>query len=325
MIHISILALKNATVASIADARHIFTITNQWLQQSGKPPLFDIQIVGLWENVRLNDGVFALHPDITTRELQHTDLIIIPALSGDMITSTYLNKDYAPWITDRYRQGAEVASLCIGVFLLAFSGLLHQKQCTTHWDYVNEFRSFYPSAYLQEGRTFTEHSGLYTSGGNNAYWNLLLHLVEKFTDRRTAIYIAKYFVIDIDRLNQSPFAVFKGSQQHDDASVRKVQAYIEKHFRDKLMVADIAAEFNMTRRTLERRFAKATYLTVSEYIQRVKIEVARKLLETGRKSVAQVMQEVGYTDTQTFRDIFKKVTDMTPVAYRTKYTKANKR
>ena len=172
-----------------------------------------------------------------------------------------------------------------------------------------------------EGRIFTEHNGLYTSGGNNAYWNLLLHLVEKFTDRRTAIYVAKYFVIDIDRLNQSPFAIFKGSQQHDDALIKSIQAYMEKHFREKLTVSDIATRFNMTRRTLERRFAKATYLTVSEYIQRVKIEVAKKLLETGRRSVTQVMQDVGYSDTQTFREVFKKVTEMTPVAYRSKYNK----
>ncbi len=321
MIHISILALKNAVLASIADARHVFVLTNQWLRQAGKPPLFEVQVVGLWDSVRLNEGIFTIHPDITTSELQHTDLIIIPSMSGDMITSTYLNKDYISWIGERYQQGAEVASLCSGVFLLAFSGLLHHRQCTTHWDYINEFRSFYPSAQLLEGRIFTEHNGLYTSGGNNAYWNLLLHLVEKFTDRRTAIYVAKYFVIDIDRLNQSPFAIFKGSQQHDDALIKSIQAYIEKYFREKLTVSDIATRFNMTRRTLERRFAKATYLTVSEYIQRVKIEVAKKLLETGRRSVTQVMQDVGYSDTQTFREVFKKVTEMTPVAYRSKYNK----
>ena len=145
MIHISILALKNAVLASIADARHVFVLTNQWLRQAGKPPLFEVQVVGLWDSVRLNEGIFTIHPDITTSELQHTDLIIIPSMSGDMITSTYLNKDYVSWIGERYQQGAEVASLCSGVFLLAFSGIaapqamhytlgLHQR--------IQEFLSF---------------------------------------------------------------------------------------------------------------------------------------------------------------------------------------
>ncbi len=321
MIHISILALKTSVLASIADARNVFSVANHFLKQSGKAVRFEVQVVGLWEEVHLNNGLFTIHPDVTTKDITHTDLIIIPAMSGDMITATFLNKDYASWISEMYNKGAEVASLCVGVFLLAFSGLLEQKQCTTHWDYVNEFRSFYPSVQLLEGKIFTEHHGLYSSGGNNAYWNLLLYLVEKFTDRRTAIYAAKYFVIDIDRLNQSPFAVFKGSQQHEDELMKKIQAYIEKNFRERLTVGDIADTFNLTRRTFERRFSKATHLTVSEYIQRVKIEVAKKLLETGRKTITQAMHEVGYTDTQTFRDVFKKITDMTPLAYRNKYSR----
>jgi transcriptional regulator GlxA family with amidase domain len=321
MIRVSILALKNAVLASIADARYVFTMTNEFLQQAGRPALFEIELVGLWEEVTLNDGLFSIHPDTLVDKVTHTDLIIIPAMTGDMFSSTYLNKDYCVWLSHQYKNGAEVASLCVGTFLLAFSGLLKDKQCTTHWQYVNEFRSIYPSARLSEEKIFTEQNGIYSSGGSNSYWNLLLYLVEKYTDRRIAIHAAKYFVIDLDRNNQSPFVVFRGLKDHEDEVIKNAQEYIEQNFREKITVDQVAEKFNMTRRTFERRFKKATYITVAEYIQRVKIEAAKKLLEIGRKSIAEVMLDVGYSDTQTFRDVFKKITDMTPIDYRNKYNK----
>ncbi|AXY73391.1 helix-turn-helix domain-containing protein [Paraflavitalea soli] len=319
MVHISILALKNAVLASIADSRYVFTMVNEFLQQAGKPPLFKVQVAGIMEEVTLNNGLFTLRPDMLLKDIDHTDLIIIPSMMGDMVSSSYKNKDYAPWIAEQYKKGAEVASLCVGAFLMAFSGILKGKQCTTHWLYANEFRHFYPSVTLVEEKVMTAQQGVYSSGGNNAYWNLLLYLVEKFTDRQIAIHTAKYFVIDLDRHQQTPFVVFSGLKDHEDGVIKDAQEFIEAHFEEKLTVDHLADQFNVTRRTFERRFKKATFLTVAEYIQRVKIEAAKKQLEAGRRSITEVMLAVGYSDTQTFRDVFKKVTGMTPVDYREKY------
>lgn len=319
MVHISILALKNAVLASIADSRHVFTMVNEFLQQAGKPPLFKVQLVGLTEEVQLNKGMFLLHPEVLLKDIDHTDLIIIPAMTGDMVSSTYTNIDYAPWIAQQYKNGTEVASLCVGAFLMAFSGILKGKQCTTHWLYANEFRHFYPSVKLVEEKVMTVQQGVYSSGGNNAYWNLLLYLVEKFTDRSIAIHTAKYFVIDLDRHQQTPFVIFSGLKDHEDEAIKKAQEFIELHYEEKLTVDHLADQFNITRRTFERKFKKATFLTVGEYIQRVKIEAAKKQLEAGRRSITEVMLAVGYSDTQTFRDVFKKITGMTPVDYRDKY------
>jgi transcriptional regulator GlxA family with amidase domain len=321
MITVSILVLKNAVLASIADPRNVFAMVNDFLEKSGRPPLFKVQLVGLWKEVKLNNGLFTIHPDVLTEEVQQTDLIIIPAMSGDSMSSTYLNKDYVTWIVQQYKKGAEVASLCVGAFLLAFSGLLKGKQCTTHWMYANDLRHLYPSVSVVEEKVITDQNGLYSSGGNNAYWNLLLYLVEKYTDRQIAIHTAKYFVIDMDRHRQSPFVVFSGLKDHEDEAIKNAQEYIEQHYPDKLTVDEIAARFNVTRRTFERRFKKATYITVAEYIQQVKIEAAKKQLEIGRKSITEVMLDVGYSDTQTFRDVFKRITDMTPIDYRNKYNK----
>ncbi|MBL0745914.1 GlxA family transcriptional regulator [Chryseolinea lacunae] len=319
MITISILALRNSVMASIADTRNVFSMVNAFLAQAQKPALFNIQLVGLGPEVTLNDGLFSIHPDLTLDRVTKTDLIIIPSLTGDMMSATHVNRDYAHWVAQQYKNGVEVASLCAGAFLLAFSGVLKGKQCTTHWLYANEFRHFYPSVKLVDEKVITDQNGLYSSGGCNAYWNLLLHLVEKYTNREMAIRTAKYFVIDLDRTIQSPFIIFHGLKDHHDDVILKAQAFVEQHYAEKLTVDEIADRFNLTRRTFERRFKKATRHTVVEYIQRVKIEAVKKQLEIGRKSITEVMLQVGYSDTQTFRDVFKRITGMTPVDYRKKY------
>jgi len=136
-----------------------------------------------------------------------------------------------------------------------------------------------------------------------------MHLIEKYAGREMAIYAAKYFVIDLDRNFQSPFIVFNGLKDH------------EHRFKDKFTVDQLADKFNISRRTFERRFKKATRNTIAEYIQRVKIEAAKKRLEIGRRAVNEVMNDVGYSDIQTFRDIFKRITGMTPIEYKEKYSK----
>ncbi|TDW97199.1 GlxA family transcriptional regulator [Dinghuibacter silviterrae] len=318
MIDISILVLKNAVPASVADAAYVFSIVNDLLERSGREPLFRVRLVGLSREVRLNQ--FTIKPDVTMEEVERTDLIIIPSMTGDALAATYINKDFAPWIVDMYKdRGAEVASFCVGAFLLAFTGLLSGHQCTTHWAYANEFRYYYPDIDLVDEKVITHHQGLYSSGGNNAYWNLLLFLVEKYAGREIAIHTAKFFVVDLDRTIQSPFIIFAGQKNHRDEAIKKAQEYIEQNYAESLSVDKIADTFNVSRRTFERRFKKATRNTVVEYIQRVKIEATKKQLEIGRKSIHDVMYEVGYADIKTFREVFRKVTGMTPNEYRNKY------
>lgn len=321
MITISILALRNVVLASIADTRYMFTMVNQFLVQAGKEPLFRIQMVGNAREVKLNEGLFTIHPDVLLNEAEKNDLVIIPSLTGDMMSATHVNREYGFWIAQQYKRGVEIASLCSGAFLLAFSGILKGKQCTTHWQYANEFKHYYPNVKLVDEKTVTHQNGVYSSGGSNAYWNLLIHLVEKYAGREMAIYAAKYFVIDFDRTIQSPFVIFHGLKDHEDETILNAQEFIEQNFSEKLTVDQLAEKFNSTRRTFERRFKKATRNTVAEYIQRVKIEAAKTLLETGRKTVQDIMYEVGYVDIQTFRDVFKKITGMTPVEYMNKYNR----
>ncbi|MEI2749290.1 MAG: helix-turn-helix domain-containing protein [Ferruginibacter sp.] len=217
--------------------------------------------------------------------------------------------------------GAEVASLCIGAFLLASTGLLNGKKCSTHWLYANEFRRMFPEVDLVDGSIITEEQGIYSSGGASSYWNLLLHLVEKYTDRATAILASKFFAIEYDRNNQSAFILFKGQREHTDPAIKKAQDFIEENFQEKISVDDLAGQVAVGRRSFERRFKKATSNTVVEYIQRVKVEAAKKSFESTRKNINEVMYDVGYTDTKAFRTIFRKVTGLTPIEYRNKYNR----
>ena len=320
MKHVSILVPNEAVLASIDDPRYLFTEVNTFLAGVGKPPLFQVQLVGLSKNVRLHNGSFTVHPDALLDEVKKTDLIFIPALKGDMRSLLELNRDFIPWIVGHYQNGAEVASLCVGAFLLASTGLLNGKKCSTHWLFANEFRAMFPEVTLADDKIITEDEGIYTSGGANSYWNLLLYLVEKHAGRDIAILSSKVFQMDLDRHSQSPFILFTGQKKHEDEPVKQAQEFIERNFQEKISVEDLAVKFAIGRRNFERRFKKATNNTPVEYIQRVKIEAAKKALETGRKNVNEVMYDVGYSDTKAFRSVFKKITGLSPNEYRGKYT-----
>ena len=313
--------MKSANYAAIVDARSVFSKVNEHLKAQGKKEAFEIQIIGESREVVIEEGLVTIRVDLLSSEIDKTDLIIIPALRGDMMSAGHYNRFFVDWIIKQYKKNAEVASLCTGAFMLAFTGLLKNKKCTTHWQYANEFRFFYPDINLVDGKIIVEQNGLYSSGGSNAYWNLLIFLVEKYVNREMAILTAKYFVVNLDKITQTPFIVFNGLKEHSDKKVLQAQEFIEQHYFDKVTVEELAERMFLTRRTFERRFKKCTNCTVLEYLQKVRIEASKKALEAGRKSVDEIMTEVGYFDSQTFRELFKKITGLTPVEYRNKYRK----
>jgi transcriptional regulator GlxA family with amidase domain len=318
---VSILVPESSVPQAIADPQYLFSTVNQFLLASGKQALFNVQLVGQTKEVKLNAGLFSVHIDKQLNEVEHTDLVFIPALFGNMQQAIAQNKALIPWINEQYNKGAEVASLCVGAFLLASTGLLNGKKCSTHWGFSTEFRQLFPEVDLVDGSIVTEENRIYSSGGANSYWNLLLHLVEKYTDRETAILASKYFAIDIDRNSQAAFAMFKGQKEHKDDVIKKAQEFIEQNIHERISVESLADQYGVGRRTFERRFKTATNNSVLEYIQRIKIESAKRCFESSRKNINEVMYDVGYTDTKAFRTIFKKITGLTPLEYRNKYSK----
>jgi len=322
MKHVSILIPRGHTsLVNIEGTYQIFCNVNDILLELGKPIFFDVHLVGLTKKTKQTTGLFTINPDLLIDDVNKTDLIIIPAIHGDVLKVIENNKEFIPWIVSNYNNGSEIASFCIGSFFLAATGLLKGKKATTHWRFAEKFRKMYPEVNLLDDKIITEEKRIYTSGGAYSYLNLLLYLIEKYTGREVAVLIAKTFMIDINRNSQSPFIMFKGQKDHNDDLIIRTQEFIETNFRDKITVEELASMFALSKRNLERRFKKATSNTVAEYIQRVKVEAAKMNLEFTRKNINEIMYEVGYLDSKAFRNLFKKITGITPIEYRNKYYK----
>jgi transcriptional regulator GlxA family with amidase domain len=322
MKHISVLIPTGHTsLVNIEGAHQIFSFVNKILDDLGKAPVANVQLVGLSKQTSQRNGMFTINPDALIGDVEKTDLIIIPAIHGNPKDVAEQNKDFIPWIIRQYKSGSEVASFCIGSFFLAQTGLLNGKPATTHWSFANDFRMMFPEIKVLDDRIMTEEAGIYTSGGAYSYLNLILYLIEKHVGREVAVIIAKSFMIDIDRRSQSPFIIFKGQKAHDDNAIKKAQDFIEENYQDKITVDQLATMFALSRRNFERRFKKATANTILEYIHRVKIEAAKQSLESSRENVNEVMHNVGYSDPKAFRVTFKKITGLSPIEYRNKYAR----
>lgn len=322
MKHLTILVPAGENnLSSIVGAYKIFSRANQYRQKRGQQALFKIDLAGLAAEVDFYGGLFSVKPNTAISTIAQTNLIIIPSLNHNYHQSVKDNGEMITWIREQYTNGAEVASICTGAFLLASSGLLNGKLCSTHWSAADDFRSLFPEVELQADRLITDEHGIYTNGGAYSFLNLMIYLVEKYYDRETAIFCAKVFQIDIDRQSQSAFTIFTGQKHHDDDVVRQAQQYIEENVQEKISAEDLSQQFAVSRRNFDRRFVKATGNTPIEYAQRVKIESAKRTFESTRKTINEVMYEVGYSDVKAFREVFRKITGMSPLAYKERYSK----
>lgn len=210
MKHISILVPEGAILGSLEGSRQLMTQVNEFFKAKGQQPLFKVQLVGLSKETKLSGGLFTVNTDVTINDVDSTDLIIIPALDGEITNALEINRDFVPWIIKQYKNGSEVASLCLGAFLLASTGLLKGRKCATHWMATNTFRQMFPDVDLVTEKIITDEQGIYSSGGAFSYLNLILYLIEKYAGRDIAILAAKVFAIEIDRESQSPFTIFQG-------------------------------------------------------------------------------------------------------------------
>jgi transcriptional regulator GlxA family with amidase domain len=323
MKHLTILVPDGQNkLSSIVCTYKVFIKANEYWKGIHGSDLFKIQLAGISDEVEFYEGLFTVKPHTHVSAIAKTNLIIVAALNNyDYPGSIQKNKPMTDWIEKQYKHGAEVASMCTGAFLLASSGLLDGKSCSTHWAADGTFRSMFPKVNLQTDQLITDENGIYTNGGAFSFLNLIIYLIEKYYDRQTAIYCSKVFQIEMDRNSQSPFTIFTGQKLHGDEMIKQAQAYIESKLDEKISVEHLSSKFSVGRRNFDRRFIKATGNTPVEYLQRVKIESAKKAFETSRKTINEVMYEVGYADVKAFREVFRKITGMSPLEYRNKYNK----
>lgn len=322
MKHLTILVPNGENnLSSIVGAYKIFSRANTHCRDAGKSDIFKIELAGLSDEISFYGGLFSARPHKSIDEIEHTDLIIVPSLNHNYQQAIECNGSMIKWIGQQYQNGARVASICTGAYLLAAAGILDGKSCSTHWSAADDLKIRYPKINVEPDQLITDELGIYTNGGAYSFLNLILYLVEKYYDRKTAIFCSKVFQIELDRNCQSLFMIFNGQRSHHDELIKKAQLYIESRLDQKLSIEHLAAIFTVGRRNFDRRFIKATGNTPIEYIQRVKVEAAKKAFETSRKTINEVMYEVGYSDLKAFREVFRKITGLSPLDYRNRYNK----
>ncbi|MEQ8477793.1 helix-turn-helix domain-containing protein [Fulvivirga sp.] len=323
MKHLSIIVPNGENnLSSIVGTYKIFTRANEIWKNKNQEERFKIELVGTAENIDFHGGIFSVKTHTNLARTNKTDLIIIPSLNHNYELALLENDELAHWLVKQYKEGASVASICTGAFLLASTGLLDGKSCSTHWSVDAAFRHRFPKIDLKTDKLITDEDGIYTNGGAFSFLNLIIYLVEKYFDRVTALHCVKIFQIDVDRNMQSEFRIFNGYKNHGDEEVIEAQTYFESNYQDKISISDLTDQLSIGRRSFDRRFNKATGITPLEYLQRVKIEAAKKSLENTRKTVNEVMFDVGYSDVKAFREVFRRITGMSPLTYKAKYNKA---
>ncbi len=325
MKHVSILVPAGHVIIDTITASYaLLRMANAYHRRlEGAPAdFFQIDLVAASREPIVYQDHFQVTPTKALHEVPSTDLIIVSAISGNMGQGIAANAALVPWIRrQRIEHDAEIASLCKGAFLLAETGLLHGKSCATHWTVHAQFRQRYPDIRLIPEQIISEDNGIYSSGGAYSFLNFMLYLIEKYCGRATAIRCSKISEIEFDRISQSQFMIFSGQKEHRDEPIKAAQLFIEQNFEKKLTIDELARQVNVSTRNFLRRFKRATANTPLEYIQRVKIEAAKKNLESTTLNVQEVMYGTGYQDEKAFRNTFRKYTGLSPLEYRKKYNR----
>jgi len=239
------------------------------------------------------------------------DLVIIPAMFSNMI-ETVVQKEVLmiDWLRQQYAKNTELASICVGSFLLAATGLLNGRPATTNWMFADRFRQLYPKVLLQNNKIIVDNGRLYTCGGAFSFTTFMIYLIEKFCCREVAVTASKILMIDV---RQQPL------KAHCDDAVARIQLYLETHYNKHITMEEMAGICNMSPRNFSRRFERATSNTPLEYLQRYRIENAKKMLETPNESIERIAMDCGYEDISFFRKIFRRHVGMTPKEYKQKY------
>lgn len=316
---ISLLVYEDVVLSSVSGVIDLLNATNGYLQGMGQLPAFQVELVSEHKSLVQLLSPVSLIPSRTLSEANDTELILIPAFSGSADEVLGKNAAAVAWLRAQKEKGAELASLCMGAYFLGEAGLLRGRGAACHWLAYDDIARRYPDIKILQDVVLTDSDGIYTSGGALLSWNLVLYLVEKFCGREISIGVSRMFNIDLDRHSQRHFVVFNAQHSHEDEQVRGAQLYMEEKFSEEISMDAIAARAAMSKRNFIRRFKAATHNTPQEYLQRVRVEAAKKALERNEDDVNGAMYQSGYNDPKTFRKIFKNITGLTPQDYRKKY------
>lgn len=320
--HISVIVYEDVLLTALSSTVALLTGARDAVVRSGKPAPFEIELVSVHrQDVQLRFPV-QFHCTKTLADDFDTDVVVVPPVNtddGDIDNILWKYRDLTRWITGKYQRKAQIISLCTAAYFVAECGLLNGMPATSHWGAIDDMRQRYPLVNFRPERVVTQSEAIITGGGGFSALSAVLYFIEKTCGKEVAITLSKYYALDYGRTSQSIFSIFSGHRGHNDEDIHRAQTYIETDFKTDISVDQIATRVNMSKRNFIRRFKSATSLNPIEYIQRIKIEAAKKSLEAGESNIAYVTYDVGYNDLKTFRTIFKRITGLTPIEYRNRY------
>ena len=325
MARMTFLAAEGCLFSGISGLIDAFSIANLWyraLNKERSDSLFETEIVTVeGETIRANGGI-QVHPDGAIKDVNQTDLILIPPFLPVDEPLTRKAGEISEWLIDGYRKKTNIAAMCTGTFMLAETGLLDGKIATTNWQFARRFRRRYPKVHLMMDRILTEEAGLICTGAATSIYNLGLHLIRAFGSEDLASVCSKALLVDPNRDSQSPYSIFSARKDHGDASILEAQEWMQEHYSDNITIDAIAKEAGISPRHFKRRFRKATGESPLGYLQNLRMEAAKRRLETTLDNINEITFQIGYEDSSTFRRLFKRYAGISPREYRDKFSRS---
>jgi len=317
MKHVSIIAIDKSLGSAITIPLEMLSAANDVARARKQiSKINTIEIVGASKGKIQLTGGLAISAERQLTEITSSDLIFVPGIWGNPRVAIRKQPELLLWLKEQAIQGATICSITTGSFFLAEAGLLDGKQATTHWRYFDSFQQRYPKVKLQRKRFITAADNLFCTGSVNAARDLMLHFIGQLYDETIANEIARHFTHELKRSYESLLLSQDPHSSHHDETIIKVQEWLQENFQSPVQVASLASQFEMSVRSLNRRFKQASNTTPLQYLQELRISHARDLLKHSNLGIAEVSAQVGYQDTSHFCDIFKKLTAVTPNEYR---------
>ncbi|MBP2543260.1 GlxA family transcriptional regulator [Acinetobacter guillouiae] len=324
MINVTVVGFDGALASAITGIADIFSMTGvSWnrIQKQDIQRLFRVQIASTKGDVIQCINGIKIQADIAFQQIQASDVIFVPTIGAPIETVLAENSELIEFLKYADQQQWIIVANCTGNFFLAEAGILEQRVATTHWGFKHLFKQRYPNVDLKADQLITRSDHVYCAGGGLAWFDAALHLIERFYSFEIAIQTAKSFVIDYRRESQLSYSVMRISKRHHDELVQQIQQWLDLNFSEQISIETLARNFNVTLRTLIRRFKAALDLPPNSYIQMIRIEAAQKRLEETDQSIDLIMQSVGYLDPSSFRRLFRKKTGLTPLEYRCRFSR----
>lgn len=317
----AILGFDDVYASVLGGYADMLQVANAHLRKQGAAPqqLFDWQFLSTsGQPVRASNGLeLAMGPLPTD---QRFDLVFIPSLHyrGWEEFQRFLDQQTAvrAWLIRQWQQGAWLVANCTGTFLLADTGLLDKRVATTTWWLEGRFRSRFPRVDLQIRPLVTEAERLVCGGAHATFLLQSVRVLGHFVGQATALQCARSMLIDLSQTTQTPLLPLISERTHQDALVQRAQNWLQEHMAEAVRISDLAQQLAVSERTLVRRFQAALQQSPLTYLQSLRIDTARALLEAGDLSTAQIAQYVGYSDISSFTRLFRERLGFTPAAYR---------